>query len=448
MALPQNKMIPAMAIIGLAGLITLVLTLEPGGWMQKLRDRTTGGQAQAADQDKGSESVEALASEVSSMESQLSKAQAELQAMRELEQQRQAQSDQAFSEKLNKSIGAIKEEYDKTVNDLMNSVRVLSDQLKQPAPAGGQMPVGNGMDTGTLENGFRVYRPLGKGGSGNLFTRAADSTRNAIDGLLGGNPLDPFDGMNETSGESEFSALPVYTVPKNSTLMGATAMTALIGRVPVNQIVFQPLPFKVVMGRENLAANDMWLPDVERMIFEGHASGESTLKCVRGTVNSVTFVFRDGTIRTVPDDNTNSNNGIGWISNEQGYPCIPGQFVTDFPKTLAELGVAGTLAGYADAIADSESSVIVDGGSISRIVTGDSTRYALGRGAQTGFDEAAREIARRARDRYDAVVLQPGAKVAVHISEQLEIDFERGPGARRLNHLARYDAASANYGVD
>ncbi|MFG0634518.1 TIGR03752 family integrating conjugative element protein, partial [Pseudomonas sp. xss_2] len=47
-------------------------------------------------------------------------------------------------------------------------------------------------------------------------------------------------------------AKPVYTIPENSTLMGSVAMTALIGRVPVDGTVNDPYPFKVLVGPDNL----------------------------------------------------------------------------------------------------------------------------------------------------------------------------------------------------
>src|SRR3546814_19335407 len=47
----------------------------------------------------------------------------------------------------------------------------------------------------------------------------------------------------------------VYTVPSNSTLMGSIAMTALIGRVPIDGTVNDPYPFQVLIGLDNLTAN-------------------------------------------------------------------------------------------------------------------------------------------------------------------------------------------------
>ena len=39
-------------------------------------------------------------------------------------------------------------------------------------------------------------------------------------------------------------AKPVYTIPENATLMGSVAMTALIGRVPVDGTVNDPYPLR------------------------------------------------------------------------------------------------------------------------------------------------------------------------------------------------------------
>ena len=67
---------------------------------------------------------------------------------------------------------------------------------------------------------------------------------------------------------------PVYTVPRNSTLVGSTGMTALIGRIPVKGNVDDPYPFKVIVGSDNLAANGLDMPGLDGMIFTGHAIGD------------------------------------------------------------------------------------------------------------------------------------------------------------------------------
>src|SRR3546814_15804963 len=63
------------------------------------------------------------------------------------------------------------------------------------------------------------------------------------------------------------SAKPVYTVPTNSTLMGSVAMTALIGRVPIDGTVNDPYPYKILVGPDNLTANGIDIPDVAGAVF-------------------------------------------------------------------------------------------------------------------------------------------------------------------------------------
>ncbi|EON5214738.1 TPA: TIGR03752 family integrating conjugative element protein, partial [Escherichia coli] len=107
--------------------------------------------------------------------------------------------------------------------------------------------------------------------------------------------------------QQKASTRAVYTLPENSTLAGSRAMTALLGRVPVNGTVTDPYPFKILVGKDNLTANGIELPDVEGAVVSGTASGDWTLSCVRGQVNSITFVFADGTVRTLPSSDVNGS---------------------------------------------------------------------------------------------------------------------------------------------
>src|SRR3546814_14918243 len=84
--------------------------------------------------------------------------------------------------------------------------------------------------------------------------------------------------------------------------MGQVCMTALSGLVPIARTVHDPYPFKVQVGTDNLTANVIDIPDVAGAVFSGTASGDWTLSCVRGQVRSITFVFHDGTIRTITED--------------------------------------------------------------------------------------------------------------------------------------------------
>ncbi|MCX8967296.1 TIGR03752 family integrating conjugative element protein [Erwinia psidii] len=227
-------------------------------------------------------------------------------------------------------------------------------------------------------------------------------------------------------------ATPVYTLPENSTLTGSVAMTALLGRVPVNGTVSDPYPFKVLIGHDNLTANGIELPDVEGAIISGTASGDWTLSCVRGTVHSMTFVFRDGTVRTVPqatnktnaDSNKSQGSEIGWLSDPHGLPCIPGERKSNAAEYLSsQFLLAGTSAA-AQAFANGQTTSTVEGGSVTSAVTGNSGQYVLGQALGGGLKDSADWFKQRYGQMFDAIYVPPGHPVAIHITRQIPIDYE------------------------
>ncbi len=326
------------------------------------------------------------------------------------------------------------------------------------AQSGSDIPVGLGLDTGFSgggdTDGFRWVDPQDavpaeqQGGQGqaprfatsfledNPITReknALERNANHRQGLDNGQDEGPVD--------------PVYTLPENSTLVGSTAMTALLGRVPVNNKVTDPYPFKVMIGRDNLTANGIELPEVEGAIVSGTASGDWTLSCVRGSVTSVTFVFSDGTVRTLPapsdrTDNSGSENGggsgnggsIGWLSDNSGIPCISGERKSNAASYLSTIGLLalGTSAG--DALTASQyTNNTTDGGGITSALTGNAGQAVLGQALGGSFKEVAQWVKERYGQTFDAVYVPPGAPVAVHITRQLNIDYaEKG-------HRVKYD---------
>jgi hypothetical protein len=189
---------------------------------------------------------------------------------------------------------------------------------------------------------------------------------------------------------------PVYTVPSNSTLMGSIAMTALIGRVPIDGTVNDPYPFKVLIGPDNLTANGIDIPDVAGAVFSGTASGDWTLSCVRGQIRSITFVFQDGTIRTMPEDgnrgraaaasqwhNSTTQGGLGWISDPYGIPCVSGERRSNAQQYLGSQAlITAAGAGVASLIKSDNGSVAVVANSNGSLGTvGISGNEAMGRSA-------------------------------------------------------------------
>src|SRR5699024_3007532 len=122
-------------------------------------------------------------------------------------------------------------------------------------------------------------------------------------------------------------------------------------------------------------ANGIELPAVEGAIISGTASGDWTLSCVRGTLHSMTFVFSDGTVRTVPassKDSTSSSSSkqIGWLSDDRGLPCIPGTRKTNAGKYLGSQFLLSAGSAAADAFSGNQTTTTVEGGNVLSAVTG------------------------------------------------------------------------------
>jgi len=244
------------------------------------------------------------------------------------------------------------------------------------------------------------------------------------------------------------SPVPVYTLPANSTLMGSVAMTALIGRIPVDGTVNDPYPFKVLVGKDNLTANGVDLPDLAGAVMSGTTSGDWTLSCVRGRITSITFVFRDGTVRTVPqaagagtDTGELTQGGLGWISDPYGIPCVSGARRSNAKQYLSsQMLITAAGAGAASLIRNQDASYsYVAGSNGSALGTvGISGNEAMGRILAGGVEAMSQWVNKLYGQAFAAIYVPPGAKVAVHIVRPINIDYE--PRGRRVH----YDGATPN----
>ena len=261
--------------------------------------------------------------------------------------------------------------------------------------------------------------------------------------------------------------IPFFTLPENATLAGVTAMTSIIGRVPIDGRVTDPMQFKAVIGRDNLAANGFELPpDISGMIVTGVAIGDMALSCSEGKIRSATFVFNDGAIRTVSSRRASGGIGgggsitsgggsstgtdLGFISDLHGNPCIPGKFVTNAPAYLTDiiglsaLGVAGQA--YADAQRTTRTNY---DGSTNSTVTGSVGDYALGQAVAGGTNEVTKWMLQRLKNSFDAVVTPSGQQLVVHLDREIRIDKAQNP--RRLIHRQQSGtqiARGAHHGLE
>ncbi|ECZ4918041.1 TIGR03752 family integrating conjugative element protein [Salmonella enterica] len=256
---------------------------------------------------------------------------------------------------------------------------------------------------------------------------------------------------------AEVEAEPVYTLPENSTLVGSKAMTALIGRIPINDKVTDPYPFKVLIGKDNLTANGIELPDVEGAIVSGTATGDMVLSCVRGTVNSITFVFSDGRIRTLPrpvantqgnhNDNARDGGSIGWISDNNGIPCISGERKSNASTYLPTVTLLGMGSAAGDALTQNQYTTQNNGNNgVTSALTGNAGQAVLGQALGGGFKEVTDWVKQRYGQTFDAVYVPPGANVAIHITRQLAVDYE--DNGRKVRYDFSLPGTGGHYGLD
>ena len=247
----------------------------------------------------------------------------------------------------------------------------------------------------------------------------------------------PVSGNDSSSSKVDPEAVPFATIPPGATLWRATAMTALIGRVSIGGGVVDPMPVKIIVGRENLAANGHRIDGLAGTIFTGQAIGDWNLSCVRVNLQAASFVFDSGEIVSLGSiakrgDADDSGELLGWVSDTQGNPCIAGDRLTDAPKRIGALSLLGLASGAADAYAQSQVTSVVEQGSQTSSVTGSNTDFLVGRTAASGIDTMVQDVQTRMRDSFDAVYSPAGVEVAVHIASELRLDHH--PDNRHLNY--------------
>ena len=232
--------------------------------------------------------------------------------------------------------------------------------------------------------------------------------------------------------------IPFYTIPKDAILMGATTITSLIGRVPIQGNVSDPAPFKIQVGADNMAANGYHIPGLSGMFLSGHATGDRALSCVRAYVESASFVFDDGRTLNISGGGGLGGDGakLGWLSDAHGNACIPGKYITTAAKTGAWAVLLGLGTGAAEAYANSETTSTVGpyGGSTTT-VTGNHGDYVAGQAISGGTRELTKFMNERRADTWDAVVVLAGKHVAFHADRELRIDYDAN------NRLVDYTAA-------
>lgn len=404
------------------------------------------------------DTVATLVAQVRQLRSELQGAVADNKTQRsenERLRQREAEIDQRISSALESERDKLRQEKEQANSEREQTEGLLQDLQRRLEGFGGQgdghadLPVGLGLREGDGRDlpgdaGMRWIEPEDakpadprSPSSGASYPTRFGPAQKPLDGITDAlsNPGPKVEHRYQPGAKS---AKAVYTVPTNSTLIGSVAMTALIGRVPIDGTVNDPYPFKVLVGPDNLTANGIDIPDVAGAVFSGTAAGDWTLSCVRGQVRSITFVFQDGTIRTVPDDSdgkqqNNQNEGLGWISDPHGIPCVSGERRSNAQQYLGTQAlVTAAGAGVASLIKSDKGVSVSNNGSGSLGTIGITGDEAVGRILSAGVQDMSAWVNKLYGQAFAAVYVKPGAQVAVHLDKPIAIDYEAE--GRKVDH--------------
>ena len=443
--MPSNKILPLAA--GLVLLMAIFIGLkscnDPSNQPATLKEIPKLGTA--PDTDSPADTIRSLTAEVDSLTQESKQLSGQnvmlLKQKKDIERQIESKMLKKLEEHLpdTQRMNSMMGDLSSQVDFFKNRLEEISQSQQQPVE--NDIPVGFGLDD-TAGDQVIWVEPLGT---------PVDAQGHAIlPTTVSGSLLNPDKKTSDDSTSLDFepsvdqvkdaldTEKPVYTVPRNSTLIGSTSMTALIGRIPFQGVVQEPFPFKVIVGKDNLAANGIDMPQLDGMIFSGKSSGDWTLSCVRGSVHSVTYLFSDGTIRTLSSDEQGANNGgskskltqndrpLGWISDRRGIPCISGKRISNASDYLAGQVVASAASAAAAALSQNETTNTVSSltGAATSIITGDRAKHAGYNAVSGGVDEVAQYMRERAAQSFDVVYVDTGVELAVHVDVELAIDYE------------------------
>lgn len=249
---------------------------------------------------------------------------------------------------------------------------------------------------------------------------------------------------------TEPKPIPYYTIPAGSDLGHTSLLSALIGEVPVEGKLMQPLfPFSAIINRGDLmAANGIPLPpEISGMKVNGYAIGVGSfldnISCVRAYVTSALFVFADGHFVTVGKEQMNgsaemvNNDNIGYLTTPYGNPCIKGQYFTNAPRVLSAMIAAGSIQGIGSAVSQWQMTTIAGEGGLTQSPTGSFGKYLLGGAVSEGSVKAADWLEKRIQGSFDMVFVPASigyrpTQMSLHMTQTINLDKE--PNGRLLNY--------------
>ena len=253
-------------------------------------------------------------------------------------------------------------------------------------------------------------------------------------------------------------AIPYYTIPAGADVSRTTLLSALIGEVPSDGKLMQPLfPFTALISRGDLmASNGISLPlDILGMKVNGYAIGVGSflddISCVRAYVTSALFTFQDGHFVTVGNEDMKNttdlvnNESLGYLTTAFGNPCIHGKYFTNAPRVLAAMMAAGGTQGLGNALSQWQMTSFAGANGATQSPTGSFGKFAVGGATSEGAVKGADWLEKRIQGSFDMVFVPASVAtcrgknchyspnhLSLHITKTINLDKE--PNGRLLNY--------------
>ncbi|WP_050767328.1 TIGR03752 family integrating conjugative element protein [Photobacterium angustum] len=243
--------------------------------------------------------------------------------------------------------------------------------------------------------------------------------------------------INSSKTTTKPEPIPFGTINDGATLLRTRTMTAMIGRLPRKGKIVDAYKFKLKVSRENLASNYQTIPNLDGVIVQGKTSGDRVLKCVRGTVTKITFTFTDGRTTTHGGEDEQEE-GLGYLSDAQGVPCISGQYISNDEQYVASNVLLDGFSAAAKAFGDSEKTRIISGDEVTEVVTGSSEKVALSEMFGAGSESGANIMKEFMSDSFSAIYVPNNTVVDVHIEQDIPIDYH--PDGRKISYGDEFNA--------
>lgn len=264
--------------------------------------------------------------------------------------------------------------------------------------------------------------------------------------------------------KKKVTRIPYYTIPAGSDLGNTTLLSALIGEVPIEGRLMQPLfPFSALISRGDLmASNGVPLPpEISGMKVNGYAIGVGSfldnISCARAYVTSVLFTFQDGHFVVVGQEKmTNSvelvnNESLGYLTTEFGNPCIPGEYHTNAPRVLAAMMGASGAKGAGNALSQWQMTYFAGPNGGAAAPTGSMGQYAAGGAVAEGAADASDWLKKRIQGSFDMVFVSASVpyrvgsmvryyprRMSLHLTQTINLDKKLQGRVLDYGHLQNY----------